>query len=224
MTLTWLGHSCFRLEGKDTSLLIDPFSKEIGLRAPRIKDQIVLVTHEHYDHSNIEGAGPSPTFGTKVGLDKPETLIIRSPGEYEVRGIYIHGISSFHDNALGVERGPNTIYWIKFDDINICHLGDLGQEKLDGKQLDLLGDVDILLIPVGGKYTIGAKEAVQIVSQIEPKIIIPMHYKIPDLKIDIETADKFLKEIGLMPEKMDKLKVSQKTLPQEEMKLILLTT
>ncbi|MBI2057877.1 MAG: MBL fold metallo-hydrolase [Candidatus Yanofskybacteria bacterium] len=209
MTLSWFGHSCFRLEGKDISLLIDPFSKEIGLKPPRIKDQIVLVTHDHYDHANIEGA-------------ESETMIIKNPGEYEVKGVYINGISSFHDNSNGTQRGLNTIYCIKFDDITFCHLGDLGQEVLDEKQTDLIGNVDVLMVPVGGKYTIGSKEAVKVVGQIEPKIIIPMHYKTPELNIDIESADKFLKEVGLVPEKVDKLKVTQKTLPQEEMKLVLL--
>src|SRR3989344_8783366 len=129
MILSWFGHSCFRLESKDISLLVDPFSKEVGLKPPRIKDQIVLLTHEHYDHANIEGA-------------EAETMIIKNPGEYEVKGVYINGISSFHDNSNGTQRGLNTIYCIKFDDINICHLGDLGQESLDEKQLDLIGDVD----------------------------------------------------------------------------------
>ena len=210
MTLSWLGHSCFRLEGKEVSLLIDPFSKDIGLRSPRIKDQIILVTHNHYDHANTEGA-------------EAGSMIINGPGEYEVKGVYIQGVPSFHDNAGGAERGSNTIYWIKLENVVVCHLGDLGQEQLDEKQLDLLDNVDILLVPVGDKYTIGAKEAVKIIGQIEPKIIIPMHYKVPDLKIDIESADRFLKEVGLVPEKMDKLKINQKNLPQEEMKLIMLS-
>ena len=218
MILSWFGHSCFRLESKDISLLVDPFSKEIGLKPPRIKDQIVLLTHEHYDHANIEGvdSGVLPQA-------EAETMIIKNPGEYEIKGVYIHGISSFHDNSNGMQRGLNTIYCIKFDDINICHLGDLGQESLDEKQLDLIGDVDVLMVPVGGKYTIDAKGAVKIIGQIEPKIIIPMHYKTPDLKIDLEPVDKFLKEVGLVPEKMEKFKITQKTLPQEEMKLILLS-
>ncbi|MBI2676674.1 MAG: MBL fold metallo-hydrolase [Candidatus Yanofskybacteria bacterium] len=210
MTLSWLGHSCFRLEGKEVSLLIDPFSKDIGLRAPRIKDQIILVTHDHYDHNNTEGA-------------EAGSMIINGPGEYEVKGVYIQGVPSFHDNINGAERGPNTIYTTKFEEISLCHLGDLGQESLDEKQVDLIGDVDVLMVPVGGKYTIDAKEAVKIIGQIEPKIIIPMHYKTPDLKIDLEPVDKFLKEVGLVPEKMEKFKITQKTLPQEEMKLILLS-
>ncbi len=209
MILTWLGHSCFRLESKEVSLLIDPFSKEIGLKPPRIKDQMVLLTHRHYDHASIEGA-------------EPETMIIDGPGEYESQGVYVHGISSFHDKVGGAERGLNTIYVVKLEEMRICHLGDLGQEKLDEQQIELVGNVDILLIPVGGKHTLNYREAVEVVGQIEPKIIVPMHYKVPDLKIEgLDGADKFLKEIGLTPEKVDKLKVSPKTLPQEEIKVVI---
>lgn len=210
MTISWFGQSCFRLEGKDVSLLIDPFSKEIGLWPPRIKDQIVLVTHEHYDHNNLDGA-------------EKEVMVVRNPGEYEVKGVFVQGISSFHDKMQGAERGPNTIYLIKMEDMTICHLGDLGQEKLEDHQVDLIGAVDILLIPVGGKYTLNYKEAVRVVGQIEPKIIIPMHYKVPDLNIDIEPADKFVKEMGLTPETTDKFKIAKKNLPQEETKLVILT-
>lgn len=192
------------------SVLIDPFSKEIGLRPPKIKDQIVLVTHEHYDHNNLDEA-------------EKETMIIRNPGEYESKGIYVQGIASFHDKVQGVERGPNTIYVIKWEDMTICHLGDLGQEKLEDHQVDLIGAVDILLIPVGGKYTISYKEAVGVVGQIEPKVIIPMHYKVAGLNINIEPADKFIKEMGLTPETSDKFKISKKSLPQEDTKLVVLT-
>lgn len=209
MVLTWLGHSCFRLEGKGISILIDPFSKEIGLRVPRIKDNLVLVTHQHYDHANLESV-------------EGETMIIDGPGEYESGGAYVHGISSFHDHSEGIERGLNTIYVIKLEEITICHLGDLGQEELNDQQLGQIGNVDVLLIPVGGKYTINYKEAVGIVGQIEPKIIVPMHYKVPNLKIEgLDGVDKFLKEIGLTPEKVGKLKVSPKTLPSEEIKLVI---
>lgn len=207
MVINWFGQSCFRLEGKAVSLLIDPFSKEIGLRPPRIKDQIVLITHKHFDHANREGVGP-------------ETMVIDGPGEYERSGIYVHGLLSYHDKQQGAERGLNTIYTIKIEDMVICHLGDLGQEKLTEEQMDQLENIDVLLIPVGGKYTLDYKEAVGIISQIEPKIMVPMHYKVPGLTIDLDSADKFIKEIGLTPEKMDKLKITAKTLPTEEMKLV----
>lgn len=207
MTITWFGHSCFRIEAKGASILIDPFSKEIGLRPPKIKDDIVLVTHHHYDHDNTAEANP-------------EAFIIDGPGEYEKQGVYIRGIKSFHDKAEGKERGLNTIYIIKAEDMLICHLGDLGQEKLDESQVEAIGDVDVLMIPIGGNYTIDYKEATGVIGQIEPKIIVPMHFKLKDLKVDVAGPEKFLKEIGLTPEKVDKLKIAKKNLPVEETKLI----
>ena len=209
MTITWFGQSCFRIEAKDASILIDPFSKEIGLKPPRIKDDIVLVTHEHYDHSNLEGINP-------------ECFVIKNPGEYEKSGVAVYGILSYHDRSGGKERGLNTIYIIKAEDMTVCHLGDMGQDKLTDEQVEAIGDVDILMIPVGGTYTIDSKEASQIINQIEPKMIIPMHYKLPGLTIDLAGVDKFVKELGLSPEKMDKLKIVKKNLPTEEMKLIIL--
>ena len=186
----------------------DPFSKDIGLRPPKIKDDLVLVTHHHPDHDNV-----SEING--------EAFLIDGPGEYEKQGIQVHGIKSFHDKSEGRERGLNTVYLIKAEDMAVCHLGDLGQGKLEDRQLEEIGDVDILFVPVGGVYTIDYKEAVSVIGQIEPKIIIPMHYKVNDLRIEVEGPEKFLKEIGLTPERVDKLKIVKKNLPVEEMKLIL---
>jgi L-ascorbate metabolism protein UlaG (beta-lactamase superfamily) len=209
MIITWYGHSCFRIETKDGSILIDPFSKDIGLRPPKIKDDLVLVTHQHSDHNNISEANP-------------EAFIIDGPGEYEKQGIAVRGISSFHDKSEGKERGTNTIYVVKAEEMTVCHMGDFGQAKFDDHQLEAIGDVDILMIPVGGVYTIDYKEAVEMISQIEPKIVIPMHYKVKDLKVEIAGPEKFLKEIGLTPEKLDKLKIAKKNLPIEETKLVVL--
>lgn len=208
MTITWYGQSCFRIETKEGSVLIDPFSKEIGLKPPRIKDDIVLVSHKHYDHSNIEDANP-------------EAFIIQNPGEYENHGIAIRGIQSFHDNKEGVEQGLNTIYVLKAEELNVCHLGDLGHILTD-KQVEDIGDIDILMIPVGGTYTIDAKTAVEVINQIEPKIVIPMHYKISGLTVSLDGPEKFIKEIGLTPEKTDKYKIAKKSLPAEEIKLVIL--
>ena len=171
---------------------------------------MVLVSHQHYDHNNVADANP-------------EAFIIKNPGEYEKQGIAVHGILSYHDKSEGKERGSNTIYIIKAEEMTLCHLGDLGQEKLTDEQIEAIGDVDILMIPVGGTYTINYKEAVGVISQIEPKIIVPMHYKIPDLKVDLDGVDKFVKELGLTSEKIDKLKIAKKNLPTEEMKLVILT-
>ena len=208
MTITWFGHSCFRLENKDNSLLIDPFSKEIGLRPPKIKDNIVLVTHQHYDHNNL--------------ADLPEdSFLIQGPGEYEVKGVFIKGIQSFHDKSQGEERGLNAVYVIKIEDMSVVHLGDFGQDKLSEEQVEKIGSADILMTPIGGVYTINYKEAIEAIRQIEPKIVIPMHYRVPGLKIEIDGPEKFLKEISLTPEKADKsYKIQKKNLPAEGMKLV----
>ena len=145
MNIQWYGQSCFRIESKEGSVLIDPFSKEIGLKSPRIKDDIVLVSHQHFDHNNIEDANP-------------EAFIIQNPGEYEKHGIAIRGIAAFHDDKQGTERGPSTIHVIKAEEMTVCHLGDLGH-KLSDQQVEDIGDIDILMIPVGGTYTIDAKGA-----------------------------------------------------------------
>ncbi len=208
MTITWYGRSCFRIEAKEGSVLIDPFSKEIGLKPPRIKDDIVLATHQHRDHNAVEDANP-------------EAFIIQNPGEYENHGIAIRGIQSFHDNKEGAERGLNTIYVLKAEDLSICHLGDLGHVLTD-HQVEDIGDVDILMIPVGGGgYTLDAKMAVEVINQIEPKVVIPMHYKDGSLNDKLEAPEKFIKELGLTPEKVEKYKIAKKLLPAEETKLIM---
>lgn len=208
MTITWYGQSCFRIETKEGSVLIDPFSKEIGLRPPKIKDDLVLVTHEHSDHNNLDSVND-------------EAFIIRGPGEYERKGISVRGVLSYHDASQGSERGLNTIYVIKAEEMTVCHLGDLGQHELTDQQVEEIGDVDVLVIPVGGTHTIDGKQAVHVVSQIEPKIIVPMHYHVPGLSIKLDTSDKFIKEAGLSPENVDKIKLSKKLLPVEETKLII---
>jgi len=190
--------------------VIDPFSPEIGLRCPSLSAEILLLTHDHYDHNN-------------KGVVSGQPFLIDGPGEYEVKGIFIQGISSFHDSVQGKERGKNTIYLIEAEEMRICHLGDLGQKELESWQLEKLGDVDILLIPVGGVYTINSKEAVKIINQIEPKIVIPIHYSIPKLKIKLEGLDKFLKAMGIKkPEIQNKLLIKKKDLPTEETKVVIL--
>ena len=153
MTITWFGQSCFRIETKEGNILIDPFSKDIGLRPPKARDDLVLITHQHYDHNNVQDAGP-------------ETFIIDGSGEYERKGISVRGILSYHDRAQRSERGLNTVYVIKAEDITLCHLGDLGQDELTDAQVEDIGDVDILKVPGGGTYTIDAKGADQVIGQI----------------------------------------------------------
>jgi L-ascorbate metabolism protein UlaG (beta-lactamase superfamily) len=149
--------------------------------------------------------------------------LIDSPGEYEIKGIFIQGIPSFHDESQGQERGRTTIYTIETEQMSLCHLGDLGQKELTTNQLERIGDVDILMVPIGGKYTISAKEAIKVMAQIEPKIIIPMHYKIPKLKIKLAGSNDFLKSLGIKSiESTDKLLIKKGNLSEEEAKIIIL--
>jgi len=212
MYLTYLGHSCFKLQDKAGSdavtVITDPFDKAVGLPVPHAEADIVTVSHDHFDHNNI-------------GAIRGEPYVIDTAGEYEINGVSIVGIDSYHDEKDGRERGVNVICRITIDDINVVHLGDLG-ETLDAKQLENLEGTDILLIPVGGKYTLDAKKAAEVISQIEPRIVIPMHYKAKESTIDIDGVDKFIKEIGLVPREEEKLKISKKDLPQEDMELIVM--
>ncbi|PIY91022.1 MAG: hypothetical protein COY72_00395 [Candidatus Nealsonbacteria bacterium CG_4_10_14_0_8_um_filter_35_10] len=215
MQVIWKGQSFFQIliqRGKESvvKIAIDPYDEQIGLKPPTLEADILLISHSHYNHNNIKAVSGNP-------------FIIEGPGEYEIKGIFIQGISSFHDNVQGKERGENTIYTLESEGIKICHLGDLGQKELTDEQLEKIGAIDILMIPVGGIYTISAKEAAKIISQVEPKIVIPMHYHIPKLKIKLEGLDKFLKMMGVKaPEVSKKLSVSQRNLPTEGMKIIIL--
>lgn len=211
MYIQWLGHSCFKIQDKNgpdgVTLVTDPYDPSVGLKMPNIEADIITISHDHYDHNNVKGLRGTP-------------FVIKSAGEYDIKGIAVNGAESFHDDESGKERGINIIYRIEVEDVSIAHLGDLAH-TLDNKQLELLQGTDILLIPVGGKYTLDAKKAVEVVSQIEPRIVVPMHYKVPGLKIDIEGVEKFIKEIGIKPREEEKLKLSKKDLPAENMEIIL---
>jgi len=213
----FIGHSCFQISfspSKDETVrvLIDPFDDSIGLAMPSLSAEIVLITHNHSDHNNIKRVKGSP-------------FLVSGAGEYEIKKIFIEGISSFHDDSEGKERGGNTIYTIEGENIRFCHLGDLGQKQLSEEQLEKIGIVDVLMIPVGGTYTIDALSAQKIISQIEPKIVIPMHYAVPNLKIKLDRVENFLKAFGksqLVPH--DKLVVKAGSLPEDEMEIVLLKT
>lgn len=213
MDIIHLGHSSFRIKGKNATLVTDPFSGEAtGLKFPKTEAEIVTVSHQHADH-NFAGSGK-----WEVGS---ETLIISGPGEYESKGVKILGIPCFHDSSSGSERGRNTIFKITMDGVNICHLGDLGH-KLEAAQVDFLDGVDILLIPVGGVYTIDAKIAAEVVAQLEPKMVIPMHYSVPGLKFQLDPVENFLQEMGKPEIKpQPKLTVSKDKLG-EEMEIVIL--
>jgi L-ascorbate metabolism protein UlaG (beta-lactamase superfamily) len=210
MVITWYGQSCFKIQSGETVIFADPFNKEIGLTPPRGQANIVTVSHRHLDHNNVDSLSGEP-------------LIIEGPGEYEIRGVNIKGIFSYHDNEDGKKRGTNTIYVIEIEGIKLCHLGDLGQKKLTDEQLEEIDEVDILMIPIGGKYTVDAEEAAEIINQIEPRVVIPMHYKISGLKADLGGVEPFLKEMGAAKKSpVDKLTIKKKELPAEETEVVVM--
>jgi len=213
MEIKWFGQSCFQITVKDAVLVFDPYSEEIGLKLPSLKADIVLVSHQHRDHNNTAAVS-----GTVSGRPK----VFSEPGEYETAGVYIEGVASFHDAAQGQERGANTIFVADCDGVRVCHLGDLGHE-LSSEQLEAIGEADLLMIPVGGIYTIDAQKAIAVINQIEPKIIIPMHYKIPGLNIDLADLTEFVQQADISDiEEKDSLNVTKADLPKEEREFVIL--
>lgn len=204
--ITYIGHSSFKIKSKDLSIVIDPYDPKIGYSYPKQTCNVLLTTHDHYDHHYLEGVS-----GYKLHID--------GPGEYEINEVFIFGIPVFHDAKDGSERGRNTIYLIEIEDFSILHLGDIGHE-LDQDSLSRIPGVDILMIPVGGKYTIDAEVAAKVVSSLEPGMVIPMHYKTKDLSgiEGLDGVDKFLDEMGIESgaRKLPCIKISQKRdIPEE---------
>lgn len=204
MIITWYGQSCFKIQSGDLVIAIDPFGKGIGLTPPRFRADIILITHEHYDHSNAGAIAGNP-------------FVIRGPGEYDLKGVYARGLASFHDQEQGRLRGPNTIYSLDIEGLTIAHLGDFGEGELRDQTLEELGETEIAFIPVGGTYTIDGAQAAKAAKQIEPRILVPMHYKIPGLSINIAGVEQFLKEMGAgRNEAMEKLSVKKKDFAEEQ--------
>ena len=183
MDITWFGHSCFRLKFKGATVITDPYNGDIGLKLRRQKADIATISHEHPDHNNTRAVGS-------------RALVVRGPGEYERAGIFVFGISTFHDRRHGRDRGRNTAFLIEGEGVAICHLGDLGH-VLTQSQVEQLSALDVLLIPVGGSGTLNAAQASEVVSMLEPRLVVPMHYKVPGLKMKLDPVTKFLQEMGV---------------------------
>lgn len=207
MDITYLGHSSFKIKTKTASVITDPFDpKMVGIKYSGVEGEIVTVSHGHADHNAIEKVS---------GVKK----VVEGPGEYEIRGISIIGYRSFHDNKNGEERGKNTIYVIEAEGLRIAHLGDLGHPISDDLAGEM-GPIDILMIPVGGFFTIGPKEAVEAASKIDPYFILPMHYKTPEMNLqefgNLEPKETFLKEIGLTVEILPKLSIKKEDIVEDQ--------
>ncbi len=183
MDISWLGHSCFRIKGAHATIITDPYSPDLGYSLGKPTARIVTVSHQHPGHSYVQGISGEPK-------------LITGQGEYEISGILIIGMATFHDGEGGKIRGKNTVYLIEVDEVAICHLGDLGH-VLTTEQVEEIDNVDVLLLPVGGVSTIDAPMAAEVVRQLEPKVVVPMHYKTEALNWELEPVDRFLKEMGI---------------------------
>jgi L-ascorbate metabolism protein UlaG (beta-lactamase superfamily) len=207
LDVTWLGHGCFRLRGRSAAVVMDPFPPSIGLKLSRLDADLVTVSHEHENHNY-----------TQIVRDAYE---IRGPGEYEVAGVSVIGVPTFHDAEKGARHGRNTVYLVEIDDVRVCHLGDLGH-KLDDAEAEAISSPDVLLVPVGGNTAINAAQAAEVVRQLEPRFVVPMHYAIPGLKLQLDTLDRFLKEMAVAAsEPQPKLSV-QKSSGEYDTKVVVL--
>lgn len=208
MEIDWFGLACMRLRSRDATVVTDPYEKSVGLKLPRPRADIVTISHNHKGHDNADGVAGSPK-------------VLNGPGEYEISSVFVTGIQTYHDKRSGKDRGKNTVYAFNIEGINVCHLGDLGHVPTQA-QADAIGEVDILLVPVGGGNALNASDAAEVVSLFEPSIVIPMHYRVPDLTIKLDSVDKFIKELGSKaPSPIESLNIKRDGLPKE-MQLVLL--
>lgn len=208
MEITWYGHACFRLREREVTIITDPYDKAIGYMPPRLRADIVTVSHASPGHNNVAAIKGNPKVFT-------------GPGEYEVGGVFITGIPSWHGRKRSGERLSNTIFLFEFDGLTVCHLGGLGQIPSQA-QIEALSAISVLLIPVGGGDHLDASEAAEVIGALEPNIVVPMLYHLPGLTVPLDPVSKFLKEMGLpAPEPQDTLKVSKASLPEETQVVIL---
>lgn len=205
--IQYLGHACFRIRGRDGVVIMDPGQRASGYDIGKQSANILTISHAHADHSYRDAVRPLK-----------ETLnVFEGPGEYEVGGVLVTGVRTYHDKKKGAEQGRNVVFVVHIDDVAIAHLGDLAHE-LTAAQVEEIGDVDVVFIPVGGHETLHAGEAAAVIAQLEPRIVIPMHYASPHVASDIpmEGVERFLTEMGvkeITPE--EKLTVTQSNLPPE---------
>ncbi len=207
MEITWLGHSCFRLRTGDLAIVTDPFPDSIGLRLGEPRALAVTVSHQHENHSYWRGIDGSPN-------------VLQSAGEYELSGIFVTGIMT-----PGGERDPqgkrNTAYLIEMENLRLCHVGDISHVLSTG-QVEELMPVDILFLPVGGVCTLEIPQAIEVVQSLEPRVIIPMHYRLPGLKVELGGLDIFLRAMGLRDvQPQARLNVSTTSLPSETRVVVL---
>jgi L-ascorbate metabolism protein UlaG (beta-lactamase superfamily) len=206
LDVTWLGQSCFRLRGRGAAVVTDPFPPSLGPRL-RLEGNVVTVSHPHENHSHVQSV--------------KDAYVIEGPGEYEVSGVTVVGLPTFHDNQQGAEHGRNTVYVIELDDVRVCHLGDLGH-TLDDRALERIGNVDVLLVPVGGGRTLDGAKAAEVCRQVEPRYVVPMHFGHPALHTDLAPVERFLKEMGVPESEAQTRLTVQASSAEAETKVVVL--
>lgn len=209
MEIVWHGHACFRLKSREITIITDPYDgKVVGHNLGKPVADIVTVSHSHPGHNDVAAVGGAPK-------------LISAPGEYEIRGVFITGIQTHHDNEGGKKRGKNIVYLFELDDLVVCHLGDLGH-PLTSAQAEAMSNVDVLLIPVGGVVTIGPAQAAEVISLIEPKITIPMLYRTEGDAGTPDPVERFCRDLGVkVPAPQPKLVVTRGALPEQPQVVLL---
>src|SRR5579883_2496248 len=199
MEIVWHGHAHFRIRGREGVVVTDPTLRKGNGSAPRTAADVVTISHGHPGHS-------------QAGLVGGQPKVLTGPGEYEVKGINIVGIPTFHDAERGKKRGKNTAYLINLDELVVCDLGQIPTAE----QVDQIGDnVDVLLVPVGGGGTIDAAQAVEVISLIDPRVVIPMHYQVGELDPQRDPVDRFLREMGVVDaEAQQRVSITRSSLPE----------
>jgi L-ascorbate metabolism protein UlaG (beta-lactamase superfamily) len=209
MEITWYGHACFRLKGREGIVITDPYHKSLGLTLPSLKSNIVTISHDTPHHNYTAGV-------------KGDFKVVDSPGEYEINSIFVTSIYMRPDKKNKQEQsGRNNVFVIDIEEITVCHLGDISHVPTQS-QVEDMGSIDVLLVPVGGKSALNATQAAEVISLIEPYVVIPMHYNLPNLTIEFDPVSKFLKEMGISKmDTVDSLKITKSGLPQETQVVVL---
>jgi L-ascorbate metabolism protein UlaG (beta-lactamase superfamily) len=208
LEINWYGHACFRLKDRNLTVICDPYDKSIGLTLPRLKADIVTISHDASGHSYTEAV-------------KEWRKVFSGPGEYEVEGVFITGIATSHGKNQHGTADPNTVFIFEFPEMTVAHLGDLGH-VLTESQVEAMPNIDVLLAPVGGRHTLDAAMAAEVIGIVEPRIVIPMHYRMEGTLQHLDPLDRFLKEMGVpAPEPMGVLRITKAQLPQETQVMVM---
>jgi L-ascorbate metabolism protein UlaG (beta-lactamase superfamily) len=219
MDIQYFGHSAFKIKATTGTVVTDPYDAYVGFSMSGVSADVVTVSHQHQDHNSV-----NQVKGT-ARRNKP--FIVDKPGEYEVGGISVFGVPTFHDDDQGTQRGANIIFTTVMEGVKVCHLGDLGHEPTQD-QIAEIGSIDVLMVPVGGVFTLDPIRAVKVTHMFEPAYVIPMHYKTPDHNQDVfsqlATLDEFLKAYGSESKPTAKLTVESSRLPEETELVVLVQT